>query len=98
MRRDLAGRPFVGPAGKLFNAAAHSQPLRSSLAYIINAISEMSGKRHLHRRSDAGEVEIFRGWLDHEFALVKPKFVVALEATALIAPTGERATIAGVRG
>jgi probable DNA metabolism protein len=101
-QEDLAGRPFVGPAGRLFDAVAHEAGLDRRSLYITNAVKhfkyEMRGKRRLHQRPDAGEVEHCRWWLDLELALVKPSLVVAMGATALFALTGERPKISDVRG
>ncbi len=101
-QEDLAGRPFVGPAGKLFDTVAQQVGLDRKSLYVTNAVKhfkyEMRGKRRLHQRPDAGEVEHCRWWLDLELALVKPRLVVAMGATALFALTGARPKIADVRG
>lgn len=101
-QEDLAGRPFVGPAGKLFDAVAQQVGLDRKSLYVTNAVKhfkyEMRGKRRLHQRPNVGEVEHCRWWLKLELALVKPQLVVAMGATALFALTGERLKIAGERG
>lgn len=101
-QEDLAGRPFVGPAGKLFDTVAQQVGLDRRSLYVTNAVKhfkyELRGKRRLHQRPNAGEVEHCKWWLDLELALVKPKLVVAMGATALFALTGERLKIADARG
>lgn len=85
-QEDLDGRPFVGPAGRLLDAALARAGIDRSAAYVTNAVKhfkfEIRGKRRLHQSPDAGEIEHCRWWLAHEIALVKPELIIALGATA----------------
>lgn len=91
-REDLAGRPFVGPAGEVFDAEAKAAGLDRSRVYVTNAVKHFKftprGKRRIHQRPDAGEVEACRWWLDLERRLVKPRLIVAMGATACASLTG----------
>ncbi|MDH4439650.1 MAG: UdgX family uracil-DNA binding protein [Rhizobium sp.] len=99
---DLAGRPFVGPAGRIFDEAVMAAGIDRGQVYVTNAVKhfkhERRGKRRLHMRPEAGEVAHCRWWLAKELEVVKPKIVVALGATAYLALTGEAKPIAEVRG
>ena len=85
-REDLAGRPFVGPAGKVLDDALKQAAIDRSDVYVTNAVKhfkwEARGKRRLHKRPDVGEVTACRPWLDKEIELVRPRVVVCLGATA----------------
>lgn len=85
-QEDRAGRPFVGPAGRLLDQALAEAGLPRSATYVTNAVKhfkhEQRGKRRLHKQPNRGEVQACRWWLDQEFTLVRPKLVVALGATA----------------
>ncbi|MCL3883937.1 UdgX family uracil-DNA binding protein [Marivita sp. GX14005] len=99
---DLTGRPLVGPAGQMFDRIAAEAGLEREKAYVTNAVKHFKftprGKRRIHQRPDAGEVEQCRWWLDAELALVKPKLVLAMGATAAQALTGRREGILARRG
>ncbi|KQW28931.1 DNA polymerase [Rhizobium sp. Root274] len=99
---DLAGRPFVGPAGRVFDEAISLAGIKRDGVYVTNAVKhfkhERRGKRRIHMRPEAGEVAHCRWWLAKELDVVKPKVVVALGATAYLALTGEAKPIAEVRG
>lgn len=99
---DLAGRPFVGPAGKVLSGAMADAGLDRTGIYMTNAVKhfkyEPRGKRRIHQRPTRGEVEICRWWLTREIDLVQPKLVVALGATALFALTGDTAKLSDQRG
>ncbi len=101
-REDLAGRPFVGPAGDVFDRSISEAGIDRAAIYVTNAVKhfkhEPRGKRRLHKTPDAGEIEHCRWWLDQEIALVKPKLVVAMGATALFALTGEKGRLSDLRG
>jgi DNA polymerase len=101
-QEDLTGRPFVGPAGKLFNQILGRAGIDRSTTYVTNAVKhfkhEPRGKRRLHRTPNAGEVERCRWWLDREIDVVKPRLIVAMGATALLALSGERGKLADLRG
>jgi uracil-DNA glycosylase len=83
---DLAGRPFVGPAGRLFDEALEEAGIDRTQTYVTNAVKhfkwEPRGKRRIHQKPNAAEMAACRPWLEAELALVKPKVVVALGATA----------------
>ncbi|MEO1160239.1 MAG: UdgX family uracil-DNA binding protein, partial [Pseudomonadota bacterium] len=99
---DLQGRPFVGPAGQLFNEIAQSAGLDRRQAYVTNAVKHFKftprGKRRLHKRPSASEISHCRWWLDAELASVRPKLIVAMGATAAEALTGSGAGILQRRG
>jgi DNA polymerase len=101
-QEDLQGRPFVGPAGKLFDQVLGEAGIERERCYVTNAVKHFKfqprGKRRLHQRPNAGEVEACRWWLDLERRLVRPKLLVALGATAALALTGNQAGIMKRRG
>ena len=85
-QEDLQGRPFVGPAGKIFDAVLGEAGIDRTAVYVTNAVKhfkfEPRGKRRIHSKPNAGEVQACRWWLAQELTLLKPKLVVALGATA----------------
>src|SRR5215212_6963070 len=85
-QEDIAGRPFVGPAGQLFDAALEKAGIDRSATYVTNAVKHFKfiqrGKRRIHNKPDVGEIEACRWWLDQERALIRPPLTVALGATA----------------
>ena len=91
-QEDLQGRPFVGPAGQLFDQVARGVGLDREAAYITNAVKhfkfEPRGKRRIHQRPNAGEVAHCKWWLEAEVARIAPKLIVAMGATAAHALTG----------
>jgi DNA polymerase len=101
-KEDLAGRPFVGPAGCVLNDAMSEAGLDRRQVFITNAVKhfkfEPRGKRRLHEKPNPYEIERCRWWLDIEKALVKPQIVVALGATALPSIAGTPLSISKVRG
>ncbi|MHA6324252.1 UdgX family uracil-DNA binding protein [Roseivivax sp. CAU 1753] len=101
-REDLLGLPFVGPAGQVFDRAAAQAGMDRGAVYITNAVKHFKfqprGRRRIHQRPDAGEVEACRWWLDLEQALIRPGLLVAMGATAAEALTGSGKGIAGRRG
>ena len=86
-REDLAGRPFVGPAGRVFDEALALADLDRRAFYVTNAVKhfkyEPRGKHRIHQRPNVSEVEQCRWWLTREIDLVKPRLMVAMGATAL---------------
>lgn len=92
---DLSGRPFVGPAGQVFDRCAGAAGLSRSAAYVTNAVKHFKfqprGKRRLHQRPTTDEIAHCRWWLDLERQLLRPKLIVALGATAAEALTGRGA-------
>jgi DNA polymerase len=101
-QEDLAGRPFVGPAGEVFNAALEEAGIDRARTYVTNAVKHFKfvqrGKRRLHSKPDGGEIEACRWWLDRERELIKPPVTVALGATAARSLIGKVVTISGTRG
>jgi uracil-DNA glycosylase len=101
-QEDIAGRPFVGPAGQLFDAALEKAGIDRSTVYVTNAVKHFKfvarGKRRIHNKPDAGEIEACRWWIDHERELIRPPVTVALGATAARSLLGKTVTISGVRG
>lgn len=101
-REDLAGRPFVGPAGKVLDAAIEKVGIDRARSYVTNAVKHFKfvprGKRRLHQRPDAGEVQACKFWLNLEIGFVRPKVVVALGATAAQSLLGKGVTIGKLRG
>ncbi len=101
-QEDLAGRPFVGPAGKLFDMVAGEVGLDRSRAYVTNAVKhfkyEPRGKRRIHQKPNMGEVQQCKWWLKLELDLIKPKLVVAMGATALASLTDSRQKLSDLRG
>lgn len=99
---DLAGRPFVGPAGRLLNGVLEEAGIDRRSLYLTNAVKhfkyEPRGKRRIHQRPNAGEVQKCRWWLTKEIELVRPKLIVAMGATALAALTGETSALGDMRG
>ena len=101
-QEDLAGRPFVGPAGRLFDAALEEAGIDRARTYVTNAVKHFKfvqrGKRRLHSKPNGGEIEACRWWIDHERDLIKPPVTVALGATAARSLIGKVVTISGTRG
>lgn len=101
-KEDLAGRPFVGPAGNLLNTALEQASINRNDVYVTNAVKhfkwEPRGKRRLHKKPNAAEVAACRPWLDAELAAVKPEIVVCLGATAAQAVLGRSFRVTQQRG
>jgi DNA polymerase len=101
-QEDVAGRPFVGPAGKLLDRAMQEAGIDRKQTYVTNAVKhfkfEQRGKRRLHSKPGAGEVKHYRWWLQKELDLVKPRLVVALGATAALALAGKPIAVSRHRG
>ena len=100
-QEDIAGAPFVGPAGKVFDEALAAAGIDRAQAYVTNAVKhfkfEPRGKRRIHAKPNGGEIRACRFWLDLERELVAPKLVVALGATAAQAVLGKTVTIRDTR-
>jgi DNA polymerase len=83
---DLAGKPFVGPAGKIMDRALEEAGIDRKQVYVTNAVKhfkwEPRGKRRLHKKPNSREIAACRPWLEAEMRLVRPKLVVAMGATA----------------
>jgi uracil-DNA glycosylase len=101
-QEDRQGKPFVGPAGKIFDRALAEAGIAREEAYVTNAVKhfkfEPRGKKRLHKRPDRSEIEACQWWLKAEIALIRPKLIVALGATAARALTGKALVIGKVRG
>jgi uracil-DNA glycosylase len=100
-QEDLAGHPFVGPAGKVLDRALEAAGIDRDELFVTNAVKhfkhEPRGKRRLHKRPNAGEIEICRWWIANELRLVRPRLVVALGATALQSLSTYRGTLEKAR-
>jgi len=99
---DRQGRPFVGPAGRLFDRALAEAGIERDHSYVTNAVKRFKfvqrGKRRLHRKPTAGEIAHARWWLERELNLVHPQIVVALGATAAYALAERRVAVKRERG
>lgn len=100
-KEDLAGKPFVGPAGRILDAALKDAGIAREDTFVTNAVKhfkhEMRGKRRLHKRPNNYEIERCKIWLDHERELIKPSTIIALGVTAARSLTGKTVTIAKMR-
>ncbi len=101
-KEDIAGKPFVGPAGRVLDQALHDAGIAREDTFVTNAVKhfkhEVRGKRRLHKRPDSYEIERCKIWLDAERSLVKPATIVALGVTAARSLIGRTVTIGKVRG
>src|SRR5467141_3300921 len=99
---DLSGHPFVGPAGKLLDRALADAGISRADAYVTNVVKhfkwEPRGKRRIHKKPSAREVAACQPWLDTEIALVKPRAIVCLGATAAQALLGRAFRVTAHRG
>jgi uracil-DNA glycosylase family protein len=100
-QEDLAGRPFVGPAGAVFDEALDKAGIDRSAVYVTNAVKHfkfiLRGKRRIHNKPDVGEITACRWWIEQELALIRPPVTVALGATAARSLIGKTVTISKVR-
>jgi uracil-DNA glycosylase family protein len=101
-QEDLAGKPFVGPAGGMFDAIMKEAEIDRLKTYVTNAVKhfkfEPRGKRRIHSKPNAGEVQACRWWLDKELNLIKPTLAVALGTTAALALLGKTVPVTRMRG
>jgi uracil-DNA glycosylase len=101
-KEDLAGRPFVGPAGRVLDEALEAAGIDRSLAYVTNAVKHFKwvarGKRRIHQKPNAAELAACRTWLDAELAVLQPKVLVPLGATAAQALLGRQFRVTKQRG
>ncbi|WP_458095013.1 UdgX family uracil-DNA binding protein [Roseomonas sp. WA12] len=99
---DIAGRPFVGPAGRLWNKALEEAGVPRGEAYVTNAVKHFkftpTGKRRLHQSPDAGDISFYRPFLQREIGIVEPRLIVTLGATALRAVSGRAMPVTKMRG
>jgi uracil-DNA glycosylase family protein len=101
-REDLVGRPFVGPAGRLLDQSLVDAGIERSEAYVTNAVKhfkwEPRGKRRLHKKPNSREIRACKPWVEAEIAVVKPKVLVLLGATAAQALLGPAFRVTQSRG
>ena len=103
-REDLAGRPFVGPAGKLLDAALVEAGIDRSKVYVTNAVKHFKwvpderGKRRIHKKPGASEIAACRPWLNAELGLIKPHVLVCLGASAAQSLLGQDFSVSRQRG
>jgi DNA polymerase len=101
-QEDLAGQPFVGPAGQVFDRALQAAGIERGKTYVSNAVKhfkfEPRGKRRIHSKPNAAEIDACRWWIKQEREIVKPLVTVALGATAAQSLFGKTVTISKLRG
>ena len=101
-QEDLAGHPFVGPAGKVLDRAMAEAGLDRKKVWLTNAVkhfkNEPRGKKRLHKRPTRYEVEVCRVWLRQEISLVKPQLILALGVTAAVTLAGRPVVLSRERG
>ncbi|HKU16218.1 MAG TPA: UdgX family uracil-DNA binding protein [Steroidobacteraceae bacterium] len=101
-QEDLAGKPFVGPAGRLLDRALADAAIDRKATYVTNAVKhfkfELRGKRRLHKKPGQLEINACHQWLEAELTLIRPAVVVALGATAARAVFGRATAIEKNRG
>ena len=101
-QEDLAGKPFVGPAGQVFDRALNAVGIERTRVYVTNAVKhfkyEPRGKPRIHQKPNAGEIQACRFWVNLEREFVRPKLVVALGATAATSLMGKTAPVNALRG
>jgi DNA polymerase len=99
---DVAGHPFVGPAGAILDRALQQAGIDRKTVFVSNAVKhfkfEPRGKRRIHSKPNAGEIEACHWWLEEELKFVRPKLVVALGATAARSVLGHSVTVSAMRG
>lgn len=101
-QEDLQGKPFVGPAGMLFDRALEAAGIERGKVYVTNAVKHFKfqprGKRRIHQKPNASEIKACKFWLDRELAAIRPKLVVALGATAAQSLAGKAVAVTKARG
>jgi uracil-DNA glycosylase len=101
-KEDLAGEPFVGPAGRLLDRALEEAGIERSAAYVTNAVKHFKwkprGTRRLHQTPRAGEIEACKPWLAAEVEAVRPRAVLAMGATAARSLFGTKVKVTKDRG
>lgn len=101
-QEDLAGKPFVGPAGQVLNEALEEAGIERTKVYITNAVKhfkfEPRGKRRIHSKPNAAEIKICHQWVSRELSAIEPDVVVALGATAAQSLMGKAMPIGKNRG
>jgi uracil-DNA glycosylase family protein len=103
-KEDLAGHPFVGPAGRLLDKGLREAGIERNQVYVTNVVKHFKwspderGKRRIHKKPRSSEIEACRPWLDAEIRLVKPEIIVCLGATAAQALLGKTFSVTRQRG
>jgi len=101
-QEDLAGQPFVGPAGQMLDRALDEAGVDRAATYVTNAVKhfkfERRGKRRIHSKPNAGEITACRWWYEHETSLIAPRVTVAMGATAARSVFNRPITISRERG
>ena len=101
-KEDLAGKPFVGPAGRLLDRGLEEAGIDRSNAYVTNVVKhfkwEARGKRRIHKKPNLDEITACRPWLDAEIKVVKPRVLLCLGATAAQALLGKQFRVSKERG
>jgi len=101
-KEDLAGRPFVGPAGGLLDKALEEAGIDRSKVYVTNVVKhfkwEPRGKRRIHKKPNAVEITACRPWLDAELGVIKPRAIICLGSTAAQAVIGPKFRVSVQRG
>lgn len=101
-QEEKEGHPFVGPAGQLLDCHMERAGIERNALYITNAVKHFkfvqSGKRRLHQKPTAGEIDTCRFWLDAERTIIKPRTIVALGASAARAVLGRTPSVQRERG
>jgi uracil-DNA glycosylase len=101
-QEDLAGKPFVGPAGRLLDQALEEAGIDRKLAYVTNVVKHFKwqprGKRRIHQKPNAAEIAACRPWLEAELEILDPKVLVCLGATAAQALLGRQFRVSKDRG
>ena len=101
-QEDIAGHPFVGPAGRILDRALVDAGIDRTQVYVTNVVkhfkNEPRGKKRLHKKPNRYEVEVCKVWLAQEVSLVKPGLVLAMGVTAAEAVAGRPMTLARERG
>lgn len=101
-QEDLAGRPFVGPAGRLLDRHLERVGIDRSAAYVTNAVKHFKyvhrGKRRLHQSPTAREIDICRWWVESERVLIRPRLILAMGASAARGILGKAVSISKARG
>lgn len=99
---DLTGKPFVGPAGRLFDNSLEAAGIDRKQTYVTNVVKhfkwEPRGKRRIHKKPNASQIAACRPWLEAEIALIKPEVIVALGATAAQSLLGAQFRVTKQRG
>jgi DNA polymerase len=99
---DIAGAPFVGPAGRILDRALEQAGVDRGEVYVTNAVKhfkwEPRGKRRLHKKPNAREITACRYWLEREIKALRPRVIVAMGTSALYSLTGKAMTLTAARG